>query len=78
MSFSNFSFISKLVKSRKTYNELGQFDYKGDKYTKDLKEKKGKNKEGDEWIYIGQFESGTEIRNGIGIEVWDTGYTQNN
>ena len=78
MSLSNSAFSIDFVESRKTYNKLGQFDYKGEKDIKDLKEKKGINDKGKQIIYIGQFKKGTEIEDGIGICVWETGATLNN
>ena len=71
-------FSTKLVESRKIYNKMGQFDYKGKKYTEDLKEYIGKNDKENKCIYIGQVKKGTEILDGIGICVWDHGATINN
>ena len=62
-----------MVESRKTYDKLGQFDYAGEKYTEDLKKLKLKNDAGKQLIYIGQLKKGTEIADGIGIEVWNNG-----
>ena len=78
MSLFNSAFSTKFVESRKTYNKLGQFDYKGEEYTKNLKERIDENKVENEWIYIGQFKEEIMARDGIGIWVCGAGATLNN
>ena len=63
------------MKPRTKYEEIGQFDYANENYTDDLKEKVGKSKSGIKWIYVGQFKAGTNIKDGIGITVWESGDT---
>ena len=73
--YLNLSFRDKFKILSNIYNKLGQFDYGEDKCTEDLLEKIANNSKGVKFIYIGQFEKGTNVKSGIGICVWSHGTT---
>ena len=68
---------SNFVKPHQLYNEIGQYDYKGEPYRGSLREKLGDSKlsKGVKYFYFGQFKEGTEEREGMGISVGDNGTT---
>ena len=56
---------------------MGQFDYKGEKYTDDLNGEIATNPKGIKWAYFGQYKEGVDTKDGIGIMVWEDGATLN-
>ena len=63
----------------KTYKRLGQFSYGQHRCTTDQIHTciKGANENNYEWIYMGEVKEGTDdIPHGIGIKVFNDGYTQ--
>ena len=64
-----FSMISK------TYKKLGQYDYGKDSDVTDIQEYVETDMFGWRSIYIGQVKEGTNIKDGIGIRVWEDGNT---
>lgn len=68
-------FRADFIKSRKVYEQLGQYDYQNPDYTDDITECTGVGKNGENWVYFGQTKAGTEILDGIGIMVWERGAT---
>ena len=54
---------------------MGQYDYQGETYMEDFKPLIRCEGERWKWIYIGQLKNKTNIRDGIGIIVWNNGDT---
>ena len=67
---------SVLSKLYTIYAKLGQFDYGKDESIKNLHEIIVTSKYGNKNIYIGQVKEGTEIKEGIGIQVFSHGDTE--
>ena len=68
------SYRTDFFKARKIYEKLGQFDYAGESYTEDFEVVVGSGSNG-QYYYIGQLKFGTQLGDGIGIIVWESGDT---
>ena len=66
---------SDFIKSRKRYSDLGQYKFEGETYLEDFGEKIDTDNLGIKYYYIGQFRKGTNKRDGVGISVYEDGFT---